>query len=253
MHPNTSISGIQITNLKSSFYRQILNDKMLPLYKRLFLKPNTSADSHKNLRLKSANTPNKCLNSANKIPDCSMAQTNKSATYLNLIDLYFKLSQMAEESTLYSSTFNGSTFKRDKTNVKSQRIRQPIVMAENSFLKECSDKEWTLIRYIMIELKEYNCLWQCSDDIKKSSSNRAAIKSLIEKNILWKTETTHIYVVNPFYIRRGDPISVVATTAKLLENASRVDATYITNKKPIDDYSPTTKTPLIGYGYVADE
>lgn len=182
-----------------------------------------------------------------------MDSAKKSPTYHNLTDLYFKLSQMAQESTVYSSTVDNNGYRRTKTEHSSSRIRQPLVMADTSFLMDCSAQEWLLIRIIMNELKEYNCLWECSKDIKKNSKNRIAINSLIDKNILQKTETTNIYVVNPFYIRRGDLMGVIATTAKLLDNCSKIDATYITNKKPVDDYKPIIHTNQISYyGYAED-
>lgn len=177
----------------------------------------------------------------------------KSETYNNLTDLYFKLSQMTQESTVYSTTANSNGYQRTKTEHSSSRIRQPLVMADTSFLMDCSAQEWLLIRIIMNELKEYNCLWECNKDIKKNSKNRVAINSLIDKNILQKTETTNIYVVNPFYIRRGDLMGVIATTAKLLDNCSKVDSTYITNKKPVDNYIPTIiNQQQLGYGYSED-
>lgn len=183
-----------------------------------------------------------------------MESSKKSPTYHNLTDLYFKLSQMAKDSSLYSSTIDNSGYRRTKTEHNTSRIRQPLVMADTSFLADCSNQEWLLIKAIMNELKEYNCLWECNKDLKKNSKNRIAISSLIDKNILQKTETTNIYVVNPFYIRRGDLMGVITTTAKLLDNCSKVDATYITNKKPVDDYTPTINQQQITYyGYSTDE
>lgn len=178
-------------------------------------------------------------------------QRPKSPTYVNLIDLYFKMSRMMKDSPVYTQQITGQQFQRTRAQgISSQRIMQPIVMTDNSFLIDCTNQEWLLIKTIMTELKEYNCLWHCDPKLKKNSSNRSAINGLIDKNILIKTETTNIYIVNPFYIRRGDLMSVITTTANLLENTSRVDTTYITNKKPINDYIPMA--PQIGYGYHED-
>lgn len=175
-------------------------------------------------------------------------QQHKSPTYVNLIDLYFKMSRMMQDSPVYTQSMNGQQYQKTKTGLTSQRIMQPIVMAENQFINDCTDQEWLVIRRIMCELKEYNCLWHCDPALKKNSKNRIALNSLILKGILQKTETTHIYVVNPFYIRRGDLMAVITTTARLLENASKVDTTYITNKKPVNDYIPNQ----LGYGYNDD-
>jgi hypothetical protein len=180
----------------------------------------------------------------------------RSATYYNLTDWFFKYSQMTQESSPYSSTIENGAFRRIKSDIKSNKIMQPIVMAENEFIKECSNQEWLVIRRIMCELKEYNCLWHCDPNIKGNSSNRVAINALIKKGIICKTETPNIYVVNPFYIRRGDLMTVICTTAKHLENASKVSLVHITNKKPVDEYIPNqnqNQNTQIGYGYNTDE
>lgn len=178
---------------------------------------------------------------------------NKSQTYINLIDLYFKFSQLIRDNPIYSNRIDNNGYRRDKVQGTSHRIMQPIVMADTAFIEQLTNQEKLIVMRIMCELKEYNCLWLCTDDIKKNSSNRTAINGLINKNVLQKTETTNIYVVNPFYIRRGDLMGVVTTTAKHLENASKVDASYITNKKPINEFQPIQITNQIHYGYSTDE
>jgi hypothetical protein len=93
--------------------------------------------------------------------------------------------------------------------------------------------EWHLVGRISSELKEYNALWYCDPKLKKNSSTRKAIQGLIDKGVLFTTETTNIYLVNPIFIRRGDVFSVLATTAELVSESSKVAVEHIVNKKPV--------------------
>lgn len=78
--------------------------------------------------------------------------------------------------------------------------------------------ESSLIRKIATSLKKNNCLFYLSDAHKNLSEVRSAIASLKRKRIIYPTEKLNIYLANPYYIRRGEILSVLYTTIKMLEN-----------------------------------
>ena len=112
----------------------------------------------------------------------------------------------------------------------------------------CTAHEWYLVGRISSELKRYNCLWLCSPDVKKSSSNWKAINGLLKHGVLMRTETANIYMVNPIYIRRGEILGVINTTADLLSGVSRVTADHVRNCKPVSLYDVTVSSALLGLG-----
>jgi hypothetical protein len=158
-----------------------------------------------------------------------------SSTYVAILDLLFKLGQIARVSPMYGTEMNGTQFKRINSGKTSHKLNQTIVIADTTLFRHCSSAEWHLVGTIISELKEYNALWQCSAELKKNSTIRKALKGLIDKQVLIKTETTDIYLVNPAQIRRGDTFAVLATTANMLMNCPKVEPKHITDKKPVGD------------------
>lgn len=144
-----------------------------------------------------------------------------------------RLSEKSTVAPVYGNEFNGSSFKRVDSGSTAHRLNQEIVISDPALWEKCSSSEWHLIGRIIRDMKNYNALWYCDPAIKKSSATRSALKRLADKKILVKTETLHIYFVNPVYIRKGEAFTVLATTANKLKNASRVTTDHIVNCKPV--------------------
>lgn len=184
----------------------------------------------------------------------------RSATYTALIELIIKTEREATENNIYSTEIKNGIIERLRLQYKTKRLAQPIVITHLDLVNMCTSAEWYLVGIICSQLKEYNALWLCNEDIKKNSTHRKSIKSLIANRILIKTETVNIYIVNPLHIRRGEFYTVLSTTAKLLENASRVTSIHYVNKKPTDklDYDSIARefavedNKQIGYGYTQE-
>lgn len=147
----------------------------------------------------------------------------------------FNLGRKATVAPVYGNEFNGSNFKRIDSGATSHRIKQEIVISDPSLWDTCDMVKWYMVGRIIRELRTYNALWYCDPKLKKSSKNRQAISQLVESSVLIKTETPHIYFVNPVHIRKGDTFSVLATTAHLLSKSSRVTMDHIVNCKPVKD------------------
>lgn len=176
-----------------------------------------------------------------------------SASYMMLLDLLFK-TNLVSRTNMYSTTINGNKIVRNKLNEKTDRIQQELTITDISFLEKCTVMQHHVICIIQYQLKEYNALWECPAELKRSSASRQAIKGLIEMKVLIKTETTNIYIVNPLYIRRGDFHAVLMTTANMLSNISKVTPLQISNKKPVKEFiGPEIKEKAICYGFNGNE
>jgi hypothetical protein len=160
---------------------------------------------------------------------------NVSPIYVAILDLLFKLGQLAKLSPVYGNQILGHKFERIPTGKTSHKLPQDIVISDMALYEHCTSSEWHLVGRITCELKEYNAFWHCKPELKKSSNVRNALKGLIEKTILVKTETTDIYFVNPQYIRRGDLFAVLHTTAKIVMDEPKVQLQHIRDKKPIHE------------------
>lgn len=159
----------------------------------------------------------------------------QSPTYGAILDMLFKLGAIAKYTPVYGNEFNGFRYTRNNTGKMAHRIQQEICIADTSLWSRCTSAEWHLVGHITAELMEYNALWHCSPELKSSSTVKKAIRGLITKGIIAKTETTDIYLVNPLYIRRGDMFAVLATTAKMLMDAPKVATNHIRNKRAVDE------------------
>jgi hypothetical protein len=79
-----------------------------------------------------------------------------------------------------------------------------------------------LVIQIMIELKLNNVLWQYDPLLKPK-----IITELKKRGILFKTETTGIFIVNPFFIRKGRIDASLTCMLILLEKPAKVTTDHI--------------------------
>lgn len=95
-----------------------------------------------------------------------------------------------------------------------------------------------ILEYIVDEVCMFNLLWRRPDELVLKSQNRKVLKELVEAKLLFPTETTGIYLVNPLKIFRGNPITSVEATRELLrENNNKPEARLIKDLRPGDKYT----------------
>lgn len=173
--------------------------------------------------------------------------------------LQFLTKAELEDQYLYGVKKVGNGFTRDKVEGYTQRLKgQEIVIADTSLFNNCTSAMWYIVGVICTKLKRYNMLWYCEPSIKKSSTNKIALKKLIELQVISPSEETNIYLVNPEYIRRGDYITVLTTTATMLEKHDKITKELIVDKRAVSSYQykHRNETELLlkepeadGYGY----
>lgn len=143
-----------------------------------------------------------------------------SPTYMAILDLLFKTKGI--KMPTFQIVQENGRFTRVSTGIESDRLNQDFYVAASDLWSMCTQGEWHLVGRISTELKSYNALWYCDPELKNNGNLKKSIRGLIEKAIIFKTETPHIYLINPVYIRRGEFFTVLNTTAAALEDTPKV-------------------------------
>lgn len=147
-----------------------------------------------------------------------------SYAYTMLIDLIYKIKVDKVNDT--SQTFSGNSLNVIKTGT-SDKVRQEITIANDELFTLCNKHEWWVLGQISVELHYGNALWVCPETLKSTSQNRTVMGSLKKKNLIIPTETKDIYIVNPFYLRKGDLLKVLVGTAELLMDVPQVQLEHV--------------------------
>ncbi len=159
--------------------------------------------------------------------------TQRSAIYVKIIELFHVFQAHSTAVNVNSIEANGATFKRGTSSESIPRLKQEIVLADTTLWSRCTSSEWHLVGRIMNELYEYNGLWLCTAQLKRNNTLRKALLGLIDKKVVMHTETPDIYLVNPMYIRRGEPFTILATMASMLYGVSKVTTDHLRHCKPV--------------------
>ncbi len=183
-------------------------------------------------------------------------KNNTTPTQHMLFKLWLKLNGKGLSRPQYHTEIEGNKVKSESTGFNTYNIYSPISILDHGIIgNNYTTMEKGILAEIAYELKNNNCLWICPLEWKNNGMRKRAIKKFIEGNILMKTETVNIYVVNPEYIRRGNPFTILASTIKLLDNVTRVEAKHVVNKNPISQMTIElidNNDEPIGYGYTED-
>lgn len=157
-----------------------------------------------------------------------------SPTYIHILDLIQRLKTQKVDDT--TQVQEGNKLIIAKSGTKSDRVIQEITIANDELWEKCTSAEWYLLGRIGRELKYGNVLWHCGVNhvtgkpLKSSSSIKKTIASLTRKQLLVTTETTDIYLVNPFYLRKGDLTRIIHGMAEHLMDCPKITIDYI---KPV--------------------
>lgn len=88
-----------------------------------------------------------------------------------------------------------------------------------------SKRAIVMVSKIMVELKFNNALWYF--DTKINERDSGVITELRKKEILFKTGTTEIHLVNPFFIRKGRISHVIVYTLRTISGTPNVTTDHI--------------------------
>jgi hypothetical protein len=160
----------------------------------------------------------------------------KIPAYFRISALYQQMARTAKEYSVRKTEVSGDKYASQSTENTSYRLREPIVVTQTGLVHLCTRNEWYIIGLIMDQMFEYNAIWHADGALKKRNTQyKIGIAGLVRKEILFITETSHYYVVNPMYLRRGDPFAVAATTANMLMNR-KPNTDMLMDKRPVGSY-----------------
>ena len=124
-----------------------------------------------------------------------------------------------------------------ETNEQTYALNEEILICSNDLLDMTTNSEWILVRKIMKELHMNNCIWYCSPEYKNSSSTiKAALRGLLNKSVLWNTDKKHYYIINPVYLRKGNLVFGLITTAQAIYNNKGIDDSVLRPLKRIQQF-----------------
>ena len=171
-----------------------------------------------------------------------------SSAFLTLMALFQRMNATKREYDMKTTDIQGDMYSRTGIGHRSVRLQEPIIIANTHLLDLCTRAEWYMIGTIMQEMHEYNALWLCDKDKKRDSREyRRTLAGLLRKEILFSTETKHMYLVNPVHLRRGDPFAVVATTANMLMGR-KPTVDMLGDKRPVHKLDFSTQLRTLGEG-----
>lgn len=151
-----------------------------------------------------------------------MATPQPKAYYLS-IQLYNQAIKKARSVDINVILAGRPSFNKTPKGEKLSNSENMAMLAQG-FLPGLSTGARGMVLAIMEELKWNNTLWFFQP---KNSRDVTNIKELKDNKIIFKTETTHIYFINPVFVRKGSLYEVLALTTELLSKSSKVTMDHI--------------------------
>lgn len=156
--------------------------------------------------------------------------------YRLLLEISDQLRNSSYERKIVEERFIQRDFHRNKTGHTSAAVKDlDWTNIAHDCMQDISDPTLVFIfKNIIPKVKHFNLLWHWPTPTLKSQKN--ALKELIDKGILFRTETVGIYLVNPIKIWRGNSITCVEATKQLLREKGKPCIELIRDLRPGDVY-----------------
>lgn len=138
----------------------------------------------------------------------------KNSVYYQLLDIAFKLSEASKVLPTSQDNVMGHTYERSEGPDETVLLNAVAIVDVSIFTHLPAGAVKLLVTRIIPELKRNNVFWHC--DSSSNSKLRAALAALKRADILYSTETTNYYIVNPFKLRRGKPMSTIMASLSAL-------------------------------------
>lgn len=161
----------------------------------------------------------------------------KIPAYKILVKFSEELKDASYERHLISEQYKLNQLRRTKSNVSSVSVSDlNFVQLSTGWMHDLSKPCILFIHlHVMPAIRMYNLLWHWPTPKKRNE--KMVLKELIDKKILFRTESIGIYIVNPIKIWRGTIFSAVECTKKLLLDSGKPDTSLIHDLKPGSEYT----------------
>jgi hypothetical protein len=162
----------------------------------------------------------------------------KQPAYYQLLMMSDQLRGLAYKRQLFDESYQLDELHRKDTGKQGLSVKLDYTSISHKAVEGMSKATLAFIMStIFLDLKMYNLLWSF---VPQTSQERAHLKELLDSHIIFRTETTHIYLVNPVKIWRGAPILAVECTKHLLREHRVPSVDLIRDLRPKDVYQMKT-------------
>ena len=155
-----------------------------------------------------------------------MKHTPKEIIEKNITLMWLKTVRIGMHVDKHHIAIDNSKYERKKSETKQQIIISEFVIIDPIFMSELNDAELSIVVQIISQLKLNNAFWYYDYRLIGGKPERA-INSLRKKNILLKTGNNKIHLINPFFLRKGDTRTVLASTIELVRKSKTIDIKLI--------------------------
>lgn len=158
---------------------------------------------------------------------------NHNLSYAILNNLRVTALEITKQKSITKTEVNSIEYYKTNTSLNTKSLIQSTVTISREILKEgfLNNAEKVLALSIGYEIKYCNNLWAVPPDLYDNKTSYTALRSLVQKHILYATETRRIFIVNPYYIRYGEFYEVLFSTMELCKEKLTVDK--VTRINPI--------------------
>lgn len=132
--------------------------------------------------------------------------SRKLSLYHQLLDLAYTLSSAVTKGKVYTDATNGTIYSHNSTEAEDYYLKQAVAIIDLNVFDNLSAHAGKLLRSIIKEMKMNNVFWLAGET---TANTRRSIAELLKAEILYTTEQSGLYIVNPFKIRRGKPLSSI--------------------------------------------
>lgn len=165
----------------------------------------------------------------------------KDTAYHMVLEMADLLRGVSYDRTVIYERFDTSgNFSRGATGQASSAIKD-LTWA-------CISTEWMqslatgtqlfVLNKLLPELKMYNLLYY--HPVTKQSSIVRAIKELVDKKIMYRTEKPGFYLINPLNMWRGNPLTSLIETKEMLREHKHPSIELIKDRRPSKEYRNLT-------------
>ncbi len=167
--------------------------------------------------------------------------TARHAAYNLLLEIGDQLRNSSYERKIVEEKFVLNSLQRNSTDKSTVAVRD---LVWTNLSEDWSvGLPWPTQKFAMMNLipavRYANMLWHWPTSTKRNE--RVAIKHLVDNKVLFRTEVTGIYLVNPLKLWKGNPIICVEATKDLIRSQGKPALDMIRDLRPGDRYTPRTE------------
>lgn len=160
-----------------------------------------------------------------------MPKKKTGSAYQLLMDLTDELRRDSFERQIVAERYRKNSLDRTGTGHKTSTIAVEFFQMSNELGTLLTPTEIKFVAlHLQFELKRYNLLWYF---VPRNKRDLAVLTELRKKGVIYYTETSHIYIVNPTKVWRGTPASAVECTKQLLrDNGKKPSIDLVRDLRP---------------------